>query len=111
MTSLTRDKLFALKPKAQKHEIEGFGTVYIKPLTELMRSRRMSEIVNEKGKPDKSTQEKRRANMIIDQICDEKGDPMFEPADIKEILELDGAKLDTLVHAIFDFNAEDEKKE
>lgn len=111
MTSLTRDKLFALKPEPKKHEVEGFGVVYIKPLTELMRSRRLAELFDEKGKSDKATQEKRRANMIIDQVCDENGKPLFEPSDLKQILELDGAKLDELVHAILDFNTEDEKKE
>ena len=49
--------------------------------------------------------------MIIDQVCDENGKPLFEPSDLKQILELDGAKLDELVHAILDFNTEDEKKE
>lgn len=111
MTSLTRDKLFALKPEPKKHEVKGFGVVYIKPLTELMRSRRISEVVDEKGNPDKSTQEKRRANSIIDQVCDENGKPLFEPSDLKQILELDGAKLDELCHAIHEFNMGEEKKE
>ena len=111
MTSLTREKLFALKPEPKKIEVEGIGEVYIKPLTELLRSRRLAELFDEKGKSDKATQEKRRANMIIDQVCDEKGEQMFKSSDLKEILELDGAKLDTLVHAILDFNTEDEKKE
>ena len=111
MTSLTRDSLFALKPEPKKVEVEGFGVVYIKPLTELLRSRRLAELFDEKGKSDKATQEKRRANMIIDQVCNEKGEALFSQSDLKDILELDGAKLDTLVHAILDFNTDDEKKE
>lgn len=111
MTSLTRELLFALKPEAKKVEVEGLGVVYIKPLTELLRSRRLAELFDEKGKSDKATQEKRRANMIIDQVCDETGEPLFNPSDLKDILELDGAKLDILVHAILDFNTDDEKKD
>jgi hypothetical protein len=111
MTSLTRELLFALKPEAKKVEVEGLGVVYIKPLTELLRSRRLAELFDEKGKSDKATQEKRRANMIIDQVCDEKGEPLFNASDLKDILELDGAKLDSLVHAILDFNTDDEKKD
>jgi hypothetical protein len=49
--------------------------------------------------------------MIIDQVCDKDGNPMFTQADLKDILELDGAKLDELVHSILDFNTEDEKKD
>lgn len=111
MTSLTRELLLALKPVAKKVEVEGLGVVYIKPLTELLRSRRLAELFDEKGKSDKATQEKRRANMIIDQVCDETGEPLFNPSDLKDILELDGAKLDSLVHAILDFNTDDEKKD
>ena len=43
MTSLTRELLLALKPEVQKFEVEHLGTVFIKPLTELARSRRMTE--------------------------------------------------------------------
>jgi len=111
MTSLTREKLLSLKPTPKEVEVEGFGIVFLKPLTELLRSRRLSELFDEKGKSDKTTQEKRRANMIIDQVCDKDGNPMFTQADLKDILELDGAKLDELVHSILDFNTEDEKKD
>ena len=111
MTSLTREKLLALKPAPKEIEVEGLGKVFIKPLTELLRSRRLAELFDEKGKSDKATQEKRRANMIIDQVCDKDGQAMFTQADLKDILELDGAKLDELVHAILDFNTDDEKKD
>jgi len=106
MTSLTREALLALKPEPRQIEVEDFGVVFIKPLTELVRSRRLAELFDEKGKQDKATKEKRRANMIIDQVCDEKGEPLFSQSDLNQILELDGAKLDKIVFAILDFNSE-----
>ena len=55
MTSLTREKLLSLKPTPKEVEVEGFGIVFLKPLTELLRSRRLSELFDEKGKSDKTT--------------------------------------------------------
>lgn len=111
MTSLTRDALLSMTPEAKKVEVDGLGTVYLKPLSELLRSRRMAELHNEKGKIDKAAYEKRRAVMILDQVCDEKGELLFKQNELNKILELDGMKLDKLVYAIIEFNEESEKKE
>lgn len=110
MTSLTREKLLALKPAPKEIEVEGLGKVFIKPLTELLRARRLSEMYDEKSKINKSAFEKRRANQIIDQVCDEKGDPLFSHDDLRNILELDASSLDSLCNKIDEINESLEKK-
>jgi hypothetical protein len=111
MTSLTREALLALKPAPKEIEVEGLGKVFIKPLTELLRARRLSEMYDEKSKINKSAFEKRRANQIIDQVCDEKGDPLFSQDDLRNILELDASSLDSLCNKIDEINESLEKKD
>ena len=111
MTSLTKELLLALKPEAKKVEVEGLGVVYIKPLTELLRSRRMTEAYGKDGKLCQDYKQKMRAKMIVDQLCDEKGEPLFTDADLNDVLNLEGAKLDKLCDAIHDFNEKPEKKD
>ncbi len=104
MTSLTREKLFSLKPEIKKLEVEGFGVVWVKSLDELTRSRRFAAMYNDKGEIDKNVGEQRRARIIIDQVCDEDGKPMFSNSDLPELLKLDGISLDGLINAILGFN-------
>lgn len=106
MTSLTREKLLALKPTVKKVEVEGIGTMWVKSLDELTRSRRIASMYDEKGKLDKNTSEQRRAQIIIDQVCNEDGSPMFSKSDLKDILKLDGISLDNIVEAVLGFNEE-----
>ena len=111
MTSLTKELLLALKPEAKKVEVEGLGVVYIKPLTELLRSRRMTEAYGKDGKLCQDYKQKMRAKMIVDQLCDEKGECLFTDSDLNDVLNLDGLKLDKLCDAIHDFNEKHEKKD
>lgn len=104
MSSLTKEKLLALKPAVKKVNIPNLGDVYVKSLNELTRSRRISEMYDEKGKPNRKAQEERRARLIIDQLCDKSGSPMFTSADLEDILKLDGLSLDSIVNAILGFN-------
>lgn len=104
MSSLTKEKLLALKPTVKKVDIPALGYVYVKSLNELTRSRRISEMFDDKGRPNKKAQEERRARLIIDQICDKNGDPMFTSADLEDILKLDGLSLDAIINAILGFN-------
>lgn len=106
MTSLTREKLLALKPKVTKKEVEGVGTVWLKPLDELTRSRRIAAMYDDKGNIDKTSAEQRRAMLIIDHLCNEDGTPMFTKSDLQEILSLDGVSLDKIIDAILGFNDE-----
>ncbi len=111
MTSLTKELLLALKPEAKKVEVEGLGVVYIKPLTELLRSRRMTEAYGKDGKLCQDYKQKMRAKMIVDQLCDEKGECLFTDSDLNDVLNLDGLKLDKLCDVIHDFNEKHEKKD
>lgn len=104
MKSLTRESLLALKPTVRKVEIEGVGTMWVKSLDELTRSRRISSMYDDKGNLDKKQAEERRARIIIDQMCDEDGKPLFTSGDLKEILKLDGISLDKIIDAIMGFN-------
>lgn len=106
MTSLTREKLLALKPTVKQVEVKGIGTMWVKSLDELTRSRRIAAMYDEKGKVDKNTSEQRRAQLIIDQVCNEDGSPMFTKSDLKDILKLDGISLDNIVEAVLGFNEE-----
>jgi predicted lipoprotein len=109
--SLTKSKLLALKPKAVKLEVKGLGEIWVKPLNELLRSRRLTELFGGKdGSQDPKVAERRRAQMIVDQLCeDESGSSMFSQAEINDILQLDSIQLDALCDAIFNFNEEQEK--
>jgi hypothetical protein len=104
MKSLTRDMLLALKPTVKKLEVEGFGIVWVKSLDELTRSRRAAAMYNEKGELDRTVFEQRRGRVIIDQVCDEDGKPLFSNSDLPELLKLDGISLDKLFDAILEFN-------
>jgi predicted lipoprotein len=111
MTSLTKASLLALKPKASKVEVKGLGEIWLKPLTELLRSRRLTELFGGKdGAQDPKVAERRRAQMIVDQLCEgESGEAMFSQAEINDILQLDSLQLDALCDAIYNYNEEQEK--
>ena len=96
----------ALKPTVKQVEVKGIGTMWVKSLDELTRSRRIAAMYDEKGKLDKNTSEQRRAQIIIDQVCNEDGSPMFSKSDLKDILKLDGISLDNIVEAVLGFNEE-----
>lgn len=102
--TLTRETLLALKPVATPIEVEGLGTVFVKPLSELQRSKRLTAMWDEKSDKAEESKIKYRVNMIIDQVCDEEAKPLFTEGDAKDILALQGSKLDNLVNAIGDYN-------
>ena len=102
--TLTRESLLAMKPEATKVEVEGFGTVYMKPLTEFQRSKRLADLYGENNDKQEDAKLKFRINLIIDQVCDERCKPLFNEGDAKDLLAIEGSKLDALVNAISDFN-------
>jgi len=108
--TLTREKLLKLKPKVEKITIEGFGETYIRNLTELQRSKRMTQLFDKNGKPDFKEQMRSRVYSIVDQLCNEDGKPLFLEGDIKEIMALDSNQLDTICNAIEDWNISKEEK-
>ena len=110
--TLTKAILFEkLKPVVTKCVCESLGTFYVKPRTELQRCKRLGQLYDAKGNPVMTQMEKRRAYMIIDQVCSEDGEQIFSESDLPEILSLESEKLDPILEAIQDINGELEKKD
>ena len=91
---------------------EFFGEqVYVKSVSELQRSRRMSEMYDtkkEQMRPD--AMQRARCLVIVDHLCDKEGKNLFTQKDVNDIMELDALKLDLLVSAIEDWVGEREGK-
>ena len=102
--TLTKKSLLAETPRPTAVECEGRGTIYVKPLTEFQRSKRLADLWNDKGDKAEDAKLKLRVNMIVDQLCDEKGKNLFNEGDVKDLLALESSSLDSLVDAISDFN-------
>ena len=104
--TLTKKMLLAETPKPVAVECKGRGTIYVKPLTEFQRSKRLADLWDEKGSKAEDARLKMRVHMIVDQLCDEKGKNLFTEGDVKDLLALECSSLDSLVDAIGDFNEE-----
>ena len=102
--TLTKKSLLAETPKPVAVECEGRGTVHVKPLTEFQRSKRLSDLWNDKGGKSEDAKLKLRVHMIVDQLCDENGKNLFTEGDVKDLLALEASSLDSLVDAISKFN-------
>jgi hypothetical protein len=92
---------------------EFFGeTVYVKSVSELQRSRRISSLYDPKKdcmRPD--AMQRARCLTVVDHVCDEDGGAIFTDKDINELMSLDALKLDLLVKAIEDWVGDNEKKQ
>ena len=101
MTSLTKQSLFDnCKLDVTSHDVEGWGRVHLKTMTELQRSTRIANMFNDKGDLKPEARIRQRINVIIDHVCDESGKPLFTEGDAKDLLSLDAAKLDGLISKI-----------
>jgi hypothetical protein len=101
MTSLTKQSLFdACKLDVTSRQVDGWGMVHIRTMTELQRSTRIANMFNDKGDMKPEARIRQRVNIIIDHLSDEKGKPLFNEGDAKDLLSLDAAKLDDLVNKI-----------
>ena len=100
--SLTKSKfLEAYKPSDAEFLGDFLGMkLYVKPCSELKRSRRGASMVDNNGNVKKNYRERARAYSIVDSICDENGKWLFDDDDIPAILQLDSIKLDELCGAI-----------
>lgn len=91
---------------------EFFGmTLYVKPVSELMRSRRVSSLYDAKKdqvRPD--AMQRARCLTIVDHICNEDGENIFTEKDINDVMEMDAAKVDILVGAIEEWQSTRVKK-
>lgn len=91
---------------------EFFGEdVYVKPVSELQRSRRMASMYDVKKDQMRSDALQRaRCLTVVDHLCDEKGECLFTEKDVNDLMALDAMKLDLLVSAIEDWADKREKK-
>ena len=112
-TTLTRERLLAhAKPSAaQRVELQDLGTVWIRPRNEVLRIRRIVQYQSSNGTSTTDRKSYYRVDMMIDQLVDEAGEPIFQESDRRELAELDGRKLDPVIAAIEEYNGDDEKKE
>ena len=111
--SLTKKTLLAefVCSKPEKLQAKVFGhDVYVKPVSEFQRSRRLSSLYSKDGTVDKEALRKARIYTIIDHLCDKDGESIFKDSDVKELLELDALKLDMLTHAIEEWATKREGK-
>lgn len=101
--SLTKATLLE-KASVSKPELLGefFGEkVYVKSVSEFQRSRRISQMFDQKNaKVKDGAYQRARCLTIIDHLCSKAGEMLFSEADINDIMELDALKLDILVNAI-----------
>lgn len=113
MTSLTKQSLLdSCKLDVTGHEIEGWGLVHIRTMTELQRSTRIANMFNDKGELKPEARVRQRINIIIDHVSDKDGKPLFTEGDSKDLLGLDAAKLDGLINKISEIiEGSDEGKE
>ncbi len=76
-------------------------TVYVRPISELQRSRRMAQMYDmKKEKMRADALQRARCLTIVDHLCDEEGSALFTEKDINDIMALDAMKLDVLIGAI-----------
>lgn len=107
MTSLTKQALLDhCKVEVKEVNVEGVGVLFVKPSTELQRSKRIADMFDKNGNLTDESKQRRRVNLIIDHICDEDGNAMFNEGDAKDLLALDGTKLDPFVEAVMLINGE-----
>jgi len=95
--------------KPEKLPQKLFGQdVWVKPVTQFQRSRRLASLYNKSG--DIITDSLGRARMytIIDHLCDKDGTPLFEESDISDLEQLDALKADILISAIEKWSSEQE---
>jgi uncharacterized protein (DUF2164 family) len=104
--TLTKKSLLAETPKPTAVECEGRGTIYVKPLTEFQRSKRLAALWSDKDATSEDARMKMRVHVIVDQLCDEMGKNLFNEGDVKDLLALESSKLDSIVEAISSFNDE-----
>lgn len=112
--SLTKATLLK-KASVSKPEVLGefFGEyVYVKSVSELQRSRRMSSMYDPKKeqlRPD--ALQRSRCLTLVDHLCDEEGNALFTEKDINDIMQLDAMKVDLLISAIEEWAEKREKKQ
>jgi hypothetical protein len=107
-TILTRDAILKkVKGRFAFVEVEGWGRIGLRSMTEVQRSRRASQMWDNEQLVQENV-DVRRIHTIIDQVMVDEKTPMFTEADVAELREADPVILDELYAKIIEFNAPDE---
>ena len=110
--SLTKAAIFdKIKPREKKVTVDGFGEVLIKTCPNLVLSARLVSYADpQTGLVLTEEQAKSSIHMLIDQVCQLNGDPMFADEDFDTLAASDPDALGPLSDAVLEFNAEHQKK-
>ena len=111
--SLTKATLLkkAAVPKPELLGVFFDEEVYVRSVSELQRSRRMSSLYDVKKDQVRSDAIQRsRCLTIVDHLCDKDGNALFTEKDVNDIMELDALKVDLLINAIEEWAGKREKK-
>ncbi len=111
LTKATLLKKAAISKPEQLGEFFG-EIVYVKSVSELQRSRRISSLYDPKKdcmRPD--AMQRSRCLTVIDHVCDEEGAALFTEKDVNDLMSLDALKLDLLIKAIEEWVGNREKKQ
>jgi hypothetical protein len=111
--TLTKKALLANAKPTKPHLIGTFFEceVYVKPMSELKRSRRVSGMFNKEGSISDSYKERARIYTITDHVCDEEGNSLYSDKDITDLMQIEARLLNPLVDAISAWSEDSEKNE
>ncbi|GAG07403.1 unnamed protein product, partial [marine sediment metagenome] len=100
-----------IKPREKKVTVDGFGDVLIKTCPNLVLSARLVSYADpQTGMVLPEEQAKSSSHMLIDQVCQLNGEPMFTDDDFDTLAAADPDALGPLSDAVLAFNAEHQKK-
>lgn len=95
--------------KPDKLPAKLFGEdVWVRPVSEFQRSRRLANLYSKSGEISKDALTRARLFTVVDHLCDNNGEPVFDENDINDLQQLDALKLDILVSAIEEWSNERE---
>ncbi len=102
--TLTREQIREkLQPRTGVITVEGWGDVRIRSQPESLRSRRTATIGS-----DPKTTDRLRIFLVIDQVVDDDGQPMFSAEDIEWMEGADGHRFEELAGEIARWNNEND---
>ena len=111
--SLTKATLLKnTQPSKPDHLGKFFGLdLYVKPVSELQRSRRMAAMYDTKKEQIRpEAMQRARALTIIDHICNEEGENLFTDKDLNDVMGMESHKVDLLCTSIEEWVSKREKK-
>ena len=111
--SLTKKILLAelacSKPEKLPEKFAGHD-VWVKPVSEFQRSRRIAALTGKDGELDREAVKVARLYTIIDYVCDSEGEPLFKEKDLADLRKVDALKLDLLLAQVEEWVGQREGK-